>query len=288
MTLKFSNHRYLSEFSTFGIGGPIAYFAEVKTFDEMKQGVIFSHIHKLPLLILGKGSNSLFDDRGFRGVVLLNKLDFISWGDCFVSCGSGYSFSLLGVQSARKHMSGLEFACGIPATVGGAIFMNAGASGRETKDSLESVTFLDDDLEIKEVKSVDLEFGYRFSSFQQNQKIILSAKFHLQPQSLDAKAYQTSLLDYRLKTQPYKYKSIGCIFKNPQKDLPAGRLIEQCGLKGLSVGDASVSNIHANFIVNLGSASAKDVEALIELVQSEVLKQTSISLQTEIRRVSYE
>lgn len=288
MALTFSSDRYLHEFSTFGIGGPIAYFAEVSTFEEMKEGIVFAHIHNLPFLVLGKGSNTLFDDRGFRGVVLLNKIDFCSWSENFVCCGSGYSFSLLGIQAAKKNMSGLEFASGIPASVGGAVFMNAGANGRETQDCLFSVTYLDDDLQIKEVKKQELEFGYRYSSFQKNNFVILSAKFQLIKAEDSVRQKQLSILDYRLKTQPYKDKSIGCIFRNPQKEISAGQLIEECGLKGLSVGDAQVSLKHANFIINAANATQEQVLQLIALVQERVFSKTQVLLQPEIKVIKYE
>ena len=288
MALTFSSNRFLREFSTFGIGGPISYFAEVSTFEEMKEGIVFAHIHNLPFLVLGKGSNSLFDDRGFKGVVLLNKIDFCSWSENFVCCGSGYSFSLLGVQAAKKNMEGLEFACGIPATVGGAIFMNAGANGKETQDCLYSVSYLDEDLQIKEVKKQDLEFGYRYSIFQKNKFVILSAKFQLIKAKDSIRHKQLSILDYRLKTQPYKDKSIGCIFRNPEKQIPAGRLIEECGLKGISVGGAQVSLVHANFIINAGNATQQQVLQLIAVVQEKVFAKTQILLEPEIKVINYE
>jgi UDP-N-acetylmuramate dehydrogenase len=232
-----------------------------------------------PTLIVGKGSNCLFDDRGFDGLVILNKVDFCRWEGSEVTVGSGYNFSLLGVQTARKGFSGLEFASGIPATVGGAVFMNAGANGKETCDVLKSVLYFEG--ERQEYRREELVFGYRQSPFRKRQGAILSATFSLQPNS-EARQSQLHIIDYRMKTQPLKEKSAGCVFRNPPGQ-SAGALIDRCGLKGVSVGGAKISEIHANFIVNTGSASSQDVIQLIQLVQERVLRQTGVHLEPEIR-----
>ncbi len=288
MGLLFATHRKLSEFSTFGIGGPICYFAEVKTYDEMKDGFSFAMEKKLPFLILGKGSNSLFDDRGFPGVVLLNKILFCEWQETSCHVGSGYSFSLLGVQSSRKGFSGLEFASGIPASVGGAVFMNAGANQTETSESLESVTFLTKEGQIREYKKEELEFGYRYSSFHSMSGAILSARFILKYLGNAARSTQLKMIDERKKTQPLKEQSIGCVFRNPSSEKSAGFLIDQCGLKGFQVGGAKVSEIHANFIVNKGKATASEVIDLMRQIQDRVHEKTGILLEPEVRLISYE
>lgn len=275
--LKLQQNRSLSEFSTFGIGGPIRHLVEVTTFEEMEEAMQLG----LPYLIVGKGSNCLFDDRGFDGLVILNKIDFCTWNENEVTAGSGYSFSLLGVQTARKGLSGLEFASGIPATVGGAVFMNAGANGRETCESLKSVLYFDKIR--REFKREELTFGYRISPFQRMSGVILAATFSLKPQPL-ARQSQLQIIDYRMKTQPLKDKSAGCVFRNPPNH-SAGALIDRCGLKGTIVGGAKISEIHANFIVNVGSASSKDVLQLIKLVQEKVLEQTGVYLEPEVRLI---
>jgi len=277
MALQLQKNRSLSEFSTFGIGGPIHLFAEVSTIDEMQQAFQIN----LPKMILGKGSNCLFSDEGFKGLVILNKIDFCRWKESEVSVGAGYSFSLLGAQAARKGLSGLEFASGIPATVGGAVWMNAGANGHETCESLQSVQFFDGML--REYKRTELTFGYRSSPFQKMDGVILSATFSLTPDP-NARKAQLQIIDYRMKTQPLKEKSAGCIFRNPQ-GASAGALIEKCGLKGFCVGGAKVSEIHANFIVNHNLATAKDVKELIRLVQEKVLEQTGTLLEPEVRMI---
>ncbi len=278
MALQLQKYRSLSEFSTFGIGGPIQYFVEVSSVEEMEEAFCLN----FPKIVIGKGSNCLFEDKGFDGLVILNKIDFCKWQGAEVVVGSGYSFSLLGVQAARKGFSGLEFASGIPATVGGAIFMNAGANKRETCDSLKSVLFFDGQSR-REFAREELLFDYRKSPFQKMQGVILSATFSLTP-SLEARASQLQIVDYRIKTQPLKEKSIGCIFRNPSGE-SAGSLIDRCGLKGISVGGAKVSEIHANFIVNHAKASSNDVKQLIQLVQEKVLEHTGVCLETEIRMI---
>ena len=276
--------RLLSEFSTFGIGGPVRYFLEVSSIQEMEKALRFARENDLPFLILGKGSNCLFDDKGFEGLAILNKIDFCDYRASRVSVGSGYSFSLLGVQTARKGFSGLEFASGIPATVGGAVFMNAGANGKETCDALESVLYLHANGEKREYRKEELSFAYRFSSFQKMKGAILSATFSLHSDPT-ARAQQLKIIDYRMRTQPYKDKSAGCVFRNPQEGVSAGALIDQCGLKGFSFGGAKVSEMHANFIVNGGSASSRDVIELIRLIQEKVKEKTGVHLEPEIRLI---
>jgi UDP-N-acetylmuramate dehydrogenase len=275
MALQLQQHRRLSEFSTFGIGGSIRLFAEVKTCEEMEEAFGLN----MPLLVVGKGSNCLFSDEGFDGLVVLNKIDFCEWTGERVSVGSGYSFSLLGVQTARKGLSGLEFASGIPATVGGAVFMNAGANGKETCDALESVLYFDG--KRRQLLKEELMFGYRTSSFQTMSGVILGAVFALKADS-EARKSQLQIIDYRMKTQPLKDKSVGCVFRNPPGH-SAGALIDRCGLKGVAVGGAQISSVHANFIVNRGEARASEVRELIRLVQERVFQQTGIHLEPEIR-----
>lgn len=284
--MLFATHRNLSEFSTFGIGGPIRYFAEVKTPQEMSTGLLFAKENSLPFFVLGKGSNCLFDDRGYSGVVLLNKIDFCEWKEANVNVGAGYSFSYLGVQSARIGLSGLEFASGIPASVGGAIFMNAGANGQETCDSLVSVRFMKADGTMQDYTKAELDFSYRYSTFQSLTGAIISATFEF-TSAATTRQKQLEIIDYRVKTQPTKSQSIGCIFRNPE-GFSAGRLIQESGLKGYRVGGAKVSEIHANFIVNDKQARSKDVHELIKEVQSRVYEKTGILLQPEVRVISYD
>jgi UDP-N-acetylmuramate dehydrogenase len=288
MTLPFphAEGKFLSEHCTFGIGGPAKYFAEAKTIPEMVQMLTHCHQIHLPFFILGKGSNTLFDDKGYNGLVIFNRIDHFEQNEGRFTVGGGYGFARLGGQTARLGWSGLEFASGIPATVGGAIWMNAGANGKETKDALESVTFVTEKGDLMTYKKEELQFGYRHSSFQKMRGAIVEAVFALTPSS-DAKSSQKEILEYRLKTQPYKDKSAGCAFRNPP-GLAAGKLIDECGGKGIQIGDAAVSDKHANFIINTGSAKASDILHLIQEIKETVYNERGIHLEEEIRYIPYE
>lgn len=279
--------RSLKELSTFGIGGSIRFYLEAADIPDVEQAVEWALRQNIPWFILGKGSNCLFDDRGFDGLVIHNKIDFCSYDGCRVFAGAGYSFSLLGVQTANKGLSGLEFASGIPGSVGGAIYMNAGANGQETAQALEEVLFFDPSAGEKIVSREQLAFGHRVSSFQSMSGAILAARFAL-TENQDARKNQLAYINDRLRRQPYKEKSAGCVFRNPSQTLSAGYLIDQCGLKGTKCGGAEVSRVHANFIVNVSQASSSDVLTLIVHVQNQVYEKTKIRLEPEVRLVSFQ
>jgi UDP-N-acetylmuramate dehydrogenase len=279
--------KLLKEVCTFGIGGAARYYLEVRTIEDLQKAFEFCNENRLNYFILGKGSNCLFDDLGFHGLVIANKIDFCEIPEMGTyHVGAGYSFSLLGIQSARAQWSGLEFASGIPGSVGGAVFMNAGANGFQASDCLLSVDYLSPGGERRTLKKEELCFGYRTSSFQKMPGAITGATFNL-TQSSKARQKQLEIVAYRTKTQPYSEKSAGCIFRNPERK-HAGALIEQAGLKGVSMGGAAVSTKHANFIVNKGDASAQDILALIDLVKTQVKEITDINLEIEIRTIPYQ
>jgi len=280
---QFEADKPLSQLSTFGVGGLARFFIEIQKSEELPKLLKYCHVQNLPFFVVGKGSNCLFDDRGFDGLVILNKINFCQFEWPIIHVGAGYSFSLLGTQSARKGWSGLEFASGIPGTVGGAIYMNAGASGAETCESLIEVTFVNEQGEVETLKRDQIAFAYRFSAFQKRKGVIASAKFFLHP-SEGARKKQLGIIDYRTRTQPYSDKSAGCVFRNPDSH-SAGALIHQCGLKGKRIGGAEVSTMHANFIVNKGGATSKDVLELVEEVKKTVKEKTGIDLEMEIRHV---
>lgn len=279
--------RSLKELSTFGIGGPIRFYLEATQIAQVERVIEWAIIQKIPYFILGKGSNCLFDDRGFDGLVIHNKIDFCNFDGCRVYAGAGYSFSYLGTQTARKGLSGLEFAAGIPGSVGGAVYMNAGANGQETCQVLEEVLYYDPSVGEKILSREQLVFGHRASSFQSMRGVILSARFIL-AEYQDARKTQMAYINNRMMSQPYTEKSAGCVFRNPATGLSAGRLIDQCGLKGSRCGGAEVSRIHANFIINVSQASSSDVMALIERIQQRVYEKTEIWLEPEVRLVSFD
>lgn len=280
-------NKSLKNFSTFGIGGEARYFSEAKTAEEVSALLIYCHQNQIPFFILGKGSNSIFDDRGFNGLVIHNKITFFKQNGPQFKVGAGYSFSRLGQLTAKLGFSGLEFAAAIPATVGGAIFMNAGANGQECFDCLQEVDFITKEGQEIIYQKQELSWGYRTSLFQKERGAIVGATFLLSP-SETAKARQREIIEYRLKTQPYGDKSCGCIFQNPP-GYAAGKLIEDTGLKGLSIQGAVVSSHHANFIVNKGEATTtQNVLELIENVKQKVYLRTGIMLKEEIRIIPYD
>lgn len=288
MTLmdRFERHRLLKDLTTLSIGGPADYFIEVRDIPTMQSVLCFCKSRQLPYFILGKGSNLLFDDRGFAGVVIanrihsLNKLEENTW-----HVGAGYSFSLLGSQTARQGWTGLEFASGIPGSVGGAVYMNAGANGSETCQTLTFVDFVDSEGELIRLPKEELSFGYRFSSFQQREGAIVGAVFRL-VKSPEARQKQLDIIQYRKKTQPYDAKSAGCVFRNPSC-AHAGALIDQSGLKGKQIGGAQISTLHANFIINTGNATSSDILNLIEHIRHEVKECTNFDLEHEVRCIPY-
>lgn len=288
MTLvnKLERGRFLKELTTLGIGGPANYFIEVHDVPMMQEALLFCREHQLPFFILGKGSNVLCDDRGFAGVVIanriqsLNKINEQTW-----HVGAGYSFSLLGSQTARQGLAGLEFASGIPGSVGGAVYMNAGANGNETCQSLISVDFVTPDGQLHCLPASELFFGYRSSSFQQKEGAIVGATFALK-EFEGARQKQLDIIQHRKKTQPYDAKSAGCIFRNPTCG-HAGALIEQSGLKGKKLGGAEVSTLHANFLINSDNATATDFLSLIDYVRQEVKLRTGFDLEHEVRCIPY-
>ncbi|MBS0630124.1 MAG: UDP-N-acetylmuramate dehydrogenase [Verrucomicrobia bacterium] len=282
---QFQKNKPLSELSTFGIGGPARYFIEVHSIEELQNVISYCYKTNLSYHLVGKGSNSLFDDRGYDGLVILNKIDFCAIERCEVSVGAGFSFSLLGVKTARAGLKGLEFASGIPATVGGAIFMNAGANGQETCEHLTEVTFVDEQGRLEILPRSHLSFSYRHSCFQEKKGAIAAAKFILAPDETSRKK-QLEIIAYRTKTQPYGDKSCGCVFRNPEGQ-GAGALIDRCGLKGKAVGGAEVSSLHANFLINRAQAKATEVLELARLVKECVKEQTGVELEMELRIIPF-
>lgn len=275
----------LSQLSTFGIGGPVRFFAEVSRVEDLQTLMRYCNAQKLPFFVLGKGSNVLFDDQGFDGLVILNKISFCHFDWPIVHAGAGYSFSLLGNQTARKGWSGLEFASGIPGSVGGAVYMNAGASGLETCEPLIEATFVTQEGKIEVLTREQIAFSYRFSSFQKRKGAIVSAKFLLNP-CPKARKKQLDIIEYRTRTQPYREKSAGCVFRNPPS-CSAGKLIELSGLKGKGIGGAAVSTKHANFIVNKAGATSKEILELAAFVKGVVKEKTGVELEMEIRCIPY-
>lgn len=277
----------LSDFSTFKIGGPARFFGVIQQPGDASWSFQWAAERAIKTLVIGKGSNSLFDSRGFNGLVLLNKLSFVD--PIFknqIRAGSGASFPLLGTRVCRQGYSGLEFAAGIPATVGGAVYMNAGASKSDIASCLDSVRFIDMQGSFREYKVADLKLGYRTSLFQSLSGFITDATFNLTKDD-QAKDLQQQIVEYRYRTQPYNMPSCGCIFRN-SSDVPSSKLIDELGLKGFSIGGAQISTLQANFIVNKGEATSNDVLALIEHVKAKAMQERGVLLEEELRVISYD
>ena len=235
-------------------------------------------------IVLGNGSNVLFSSAGYDGTVILTTAltDFTATEKGFV-CGAGLSLSAMALRAAERGLCGLEFAYGIPGTVGGAVYMNAGAYGGEMKDVLKSVTYTDGKGNIITLDKEDLKLSYRHSVFMEKPLYILSAEFAMEKGDGDEiRAKMADNMARRKEKQPLEYPSCGSTFKRPT-GYYAGALIEQCGLKGAAVGGAQVSEKHAGFIINKGGATGDDVIALIRHVQEAVLKDTGVFLETEVK-----
>ena len=277
--------RELKAFCTLGIGGLAKYFIEARELSDLREALLFANAKGLEVLVIGKGSNCLFDERGFEGLVIYNNIQNITFFEGGVFVSGGYSFARLGLSTSRRGLSGLEFAAGIPGSVGGAVYMNAGAMGLDVSAALTECHWLDSQNQLHISKKEDLEFSYRHSGFQEHGGLIVGARFALHVDG-GAKERCQTFLQKRLLSQPYSEKTAGCFFRNPSGGC-AGAWIDQLGLKGLAVGGAAVSSLHANFIVNRGGATSSDVLALVEKIQVEVEKAFGERLVLEVRVIPY-
>lgn len=274
----------MKEHTTFRIGGPADYYILVHSISELTASIELCDEYDIDYMLLGNGSNLLVSDNGLRKAVIRLGGDFknISIKGNTISCGAGATLARLCTFALSNSLSGLEFAFGIPGTVGGAVYMNAGAYGGEMKDVLLAVTHLTPGGVVETVLADSLSLSYRNSIYKQNNCIILSAEFRLSPDSAeDIKARMDDFMNRRVTKQPLDYPSAGSVFKRPEGAF-AGALIEQCGLKGTSVGGAQVSTKHSGFIINTGDATCSDVMNLVKLVQDKVKRETGYTLEREI------
>ena len=272
--------------TTFRIGGPAQLWIEAGSAEGLRTVRAACREAGAPCFLLGNGSNLLAADSGFGGVVLhLTAPEFcgLSQSGDEITAGAGLRLSAATAFARDRGLGGLEFAHGIPGSVGGAVYMNAGAYGGELRDVLVSCTVLTAAGEICELPAQALALGYRHSVLMENGAAVLAARLRLHPDDPDAiAARMADYLGRRKAKQPLEYPSAGSVFKRPEGHF-AGALIEQCGLKGCTVGGAQVSEKHAGFIVNRGGATAHDVRALVAHIQETVLRETSVVLECEIR-----
>ncbi len=281
--------RAMSEHTTFRIGGRAEAVCFVHELRELQQ--LFAYLNKenIPYMVVGRGSNLLVRDGGFKGVVIimagaLATIEQHERNDQILVAGGGLALSDLVKYTGQKGLGGLEFLSGIPGTVGGAVTMNAGAFGKDMGSVVQEIELVNRQGELTSRNRSDLTFSYRKSSIQEG---IVLVRASLQCARETPEIVSQRVAEYlkrRKATQPLAYPSAGSVFRNPPNDY-AGRLIEEAGLKGKKIGGAMISHQHANFIVNTGGARAEDVLALMEMAKEKVRAETGIELEPEIRVV---
>jgi len=274
----------MSRHTTWKIGGPADLLIIPSNEEELAAALRFCAGHGVPWCVLGRGSNTLVTDKGIRGVVIKlgSGFDEVRFEDEAVIAGASYSFVKLSVMAGKAGLTGLEYAGGIPGSVGGAVYMNAGAHGSDISRILQSANVVWEDGSREVLENGDMNFSYRHSILQERRGIVTRATFRLA--SGDRKeiaAAMATFKDRRIRTQPLQMATAGSVFRNPPND-HAARLIEAAGLKGLREGAAEVSQLHANFIVNHGGAKAEDVLALIKRVQQIIERENGITLVPEV------
>ncbi len=275
----------LSAHTTFRIGGAAEVFVTAHNAEQATQVCRLCRETETPLLVLGNGSSLLVRDGGVRGVVLHLAPEVISIHGTSVTVPAGVQLAKLCTAVSEAGLSGLEFAFGIPGTVGGGVYINAGAYGGQLSDVVRSVTALSSDGVVTELAAEELAFGYRHSVFMENGWLILWATMELKKGDRDA--IRLAMMEYlsrRREKQPLEYPSAGSFFKRPEGHF-AGALIEQCGLKGFSVGDAQISEKHAGFVINRGRATCADVMELCIFVQEQVKERFGVMLEREVQLV---
>ncbi|MRN06723.1 UDP-N-acetylmuramate dehydrogenase [Lactobacillus sp. 0.1XD8-4] len=265
-------------------GGPADWLAFPETVDQVKELVDYVREHNMSLTVLGNASNLIVGDGGVDDLtIILTRLNKIAVQDNKVTAQAGASYIDTTKAARDNNLTGLEFAAGIPGSIGGAIFMNAGAYGGETKNVVTDVTVMLPDGTIKHLSNKELDFGYRHSSIQENNGVVLDATFTLEPGDYDEiKAKMDDLNDRRAAKQPLDLPSCGSVFKRPE-GYYAGKLIHDAGLQGYTSGGAQVSTKHAGFIVNIDHGTAADYVNVIHHVQKTVKEKFGVDLETEVR-----
>ena len=278
----------LKKYSTFRIGGPCDLAVFPKNKKELSRTIDMLRNDNVRFNVIGCGSNVLFDDGGYRGclIFMLQMRQMRAKGNCICAC-AGANLTAVSVKAARMGLSGLEFACGIPGSCGGAVCMNAGAYGGEISDVLEYSEYYDvDKKEFFILKNSEHGFSYRNSIYiAQKNMIVTEVGFRLVPdcpETIRSRMDENTLK--RKMSQPHEYPNAGSIFKRPVVGF-AAKMIDECGLKGIAVGDAQISEKHAGFIVNKGNATSSDVKALISIIKEKVFERFDVELECEIHLV---
>jgi UDP-N-acetylmuramate dehydrogenase len=282
---KVKRNELLSQHTTMKIGGPADLFIEPSSLENIQKVMNLIKERQLPWRAIGRGSNLLVSDKGIEGVVIRlgSGLNHLSINESTITVGGGHSLVSLSTLISKKGLSGLEFASGIPGSVGGAVYMNAGAHGSDISKILTRAHILFEDGSIEWLSNDEMEFTYRTSVLQKKRPgVVLEAEFKLtmgDRTAIVSKMQKNK--DYRKETQPWNFPCAGSIFRNPLPNY-AGKLIEEAGLKGFQIGGAKISEMHGNFIVNAGNATAKDVLDLIQYIKDKILHLYGIKMETEV------
>ncbi len=275
----------MKEVTSFQIGGPVDYFIEPRSEEELKDVIVSVERDKMPWMIMGKGTNMVVSDKGIRGAVirLENYFSDVRVDGMRVIAQSGASMKKVAEAACEASLTGLEFAHGIPGAVGGAMTMNAGAYGGEMKDVVESVKVMYHDGTTEVIPGDQMDFRYRNSRVYDEKLVVLEATFLLQRgEQAEIQSQMDELWNRRVSKQPLEYPSAGSTFKRPVGYF-AGQLIDQAGLRGLKHGGAQVSEKHCGFVINCGGATCKDVVELIRTVQEAVYEKHGVELETEVK-----
>ncbi len=275
----------MSKHTTFRIGGCADAFVKVTAIEQLQRLIPLLHEKKIPFYVIGKGSNLLVSDKGYRGVIVQLDEEFgiVDVQENKLVVQAGASMAKVAKTALQHSLTGFEFAAGIPGTIGGGVIMNAGAYGGEMKDVVSKVRYLNASGEIAEAGNADMDFGYRHSMLKKHPEyIVLEVEIILQPGSADKIAdCMMDLARRRREKQPLEYPSAGSTFKRPE-GYYAGKLIQDAGLSGYVVGGATVSPKHNGFVINTGNATASDVKRLIDDVQEKVLEQFQVKMEPEV------
>ena len=273
----------MSKHTTFKIGGPADIFIIINNLDELKTVLKIAKEKNVDLTCIGNGSNTLVKDKGIRGITIKLNLKEITINDDIIKVEAGVTLPILAKTACENELSGLEFACGIPGSVGGAIYMNAGAHGSEFKDIVIETTYIDKNLNIRTISNEKHNFSHRHSIFAETDDIIISTTLQLQKSNKEEILQKMeAFMKMRKERQPIGLPSAGSVFKRIDDIIPA-EIIDKCGLKGYNIGDACISEKHAGFIVNNGKETAEEVLEIIEKKKKVVKEKYNVSLEPEIK-----
>jgi UDP-N-acetylmuramate dehydrogenase len=278
----------MSKHTTMRVGGPADIMVLPNTVQEIIDVINYAKENNIPVRVIGNGSNMIVSDLGIEGIVIKitsNMSDVTVSGE-YITCAAGAGMPKTAVIAKQNSLTGFEFACGIPGTIGGGVKMNAGAYGGQISDVLVSCKYLDENLNIKEIENKDMKYSYRHSIFIENPNyIVLEATFKLAKgnmEEIESKMKENNLA--RKTKQPFEYPSAGSVFRRPTGYF-VGKLVQDAGLRGVSIGGAQVSEKHTGFIINKDNATCEDLRKLVKLVQDTVKEKFGVELQTEVEFV---